>query len=279
MLSYLHAFHAGNHADVLKHVILQLALEYITCKNRPFLYVDTHAGAGRYDLLADRAQQNREYATGIGRLWELAPERVPELLSGYLRAVRALNPDGALRRYPGSPWLAHAALRAGDRALLFELHTHEFRNLQALFARQRQVRVAQEDGFHALQAVLPPAERRALILVDPPYEVKNDYRTVVNTLAAAYRKFPGGMYLAWYPVVNRAALQRLEHDMADSGMRDVWLFELSVQAGGAGMSGSGMIVINPPWQLAQQLRGLLPVLQEVLANGSGKHRVVCLAGE
>lgn len=274
MLSYLHAFHAGNHADVLKHCVLTLVLEYMARKDKPFLYIDTHAGAGRYDLRNDRATKIREYDTGIGRIWHHDAD-APPAMQRYLQLLRALNPSGELRHYPGSPWIAQSLLRAQDRARLFELHPAEYQQLRALFAGNRQFRVEQGDGFQALSALLPPAERRAVILVDPPYEVKTDYPAVLAAITAAQRKFSTGVYLVWYPVLTRKQASRLASDFTRSGMRNMLLAELTIHADTqhAGMTGSGMILVNPPWQLAEALQSVLPYLQQKLAGEGGKYRV------
>lgn len=280
MLSYLHAFHAGNHADVLKHGVLAMVLDYMIRKDKPFLYVDTHAGAGHYDLGSERAAKVGEYSGGIGRLWAQAAA-APESLQPYLRVVRALNPDGKLRHYPGSPWLARELLRAQDRARLFELHPNEFAQLQRVFAGDRRIRCEQADGFGALRAVLPPQERRGVILVDPPYEVKTDYRIAVQSLREAHRRFATGVYLLWYPVLGRRQVRQLEQDLVDSGMRNILLAELCIapDAPQSGMTGSGMVVINPTWQLAESLQTLLPYLQRTLAAPGGPWRLQMLVEE
>lgn len=281
MLSYRHAFHAGNHADVLKHCVLMQVLDYVTQKDKPFLYVDTHAGAGLYDLHADWADKNREYETGIGRIFQQPLMDVPQGMHAYLRVIQALNPQGVLHEYPGSPWLAQSALRAQDKARLFELHRNEYQNLHDLFARNKQINTEQRDGFDALVAVLPPAERRSVILIDPSYEVKADYQRVVQTVKVAYRKFATGVFIIWYPVVNRKWANKLERDFVDSGIRNILLAELAVcaDAEDAGMTASGMIVINPPWQLADSLKPIMPFLQNELAEESGGFRLQQVVAE
>jgi 23S rRNA (adenine2030-N6)-methyltransferase len=280
MLSYLHAFHAGNHADVLKHAVLTVVLDYLVRKDRSVLFVDTHAGAGRYDLRAERSAQRHEYSTGIGRLWA-QPEAVPSSLQRYLAAVRALNPGGTLRHYPGSPWLAGALLRPRDYVRLYELHPQEYAQLRARFSGLRNVRVEQADGLRALRAVLPPPGRRGVVLVDPSYEMKTDYRAVVTALTGAHRRFATGVYLLWYPVVSRMRVRRLEQDLVASGMRNILLAELCIAADApqGGMTGSGMLVINPPWPLADTLRTLLPYLQHTLAGPGGGFRLLPLVAE
>jgi 23S rRNA (adenine2030-N6)-methyltransferase len=285
MLSYRHAFHAGNHADVLKHITLVLVLEYITRKDKPFLYVDTHAGAGLYDLRSDWAQKNREYESGIGRIMQ-DTTNLPGELDTYRHIVQQLNPHGKLYEYPGSPWIAQAILRPQDRARLFELHPNEYQHLHELFSSNRQFKLEQRDGFQALNAVLPPVERRAVIFIDPPYEVKSDYKTVIDSVKTAYRKFSSGVYLIWYPALNPALATRLEKDFIASGLRNILLAELSIGNGPAntsvksgGMTSSGMIIINPPWQLHQSLTTVLHFLQKELAASNGSHRLQQLVAE
>ena len=281
MLSYRHAFHAGNHADVLKHSVLMLVLEYIIQKDKPFLYVDTHAGAGCYDLRSGWARKNCEYAEGVERVWPLLDAAdCPSGLQAYLSALKKLNPHGELHEYPGSPWLAQSILRTQDKARLFELHPNEYKNLQTLFAHDKQIRVEQTDGFQALNALLPPAERRAVVLIDPPYEVKTDYQTLIESLKIAYKKFSTGVYLIWYPVLDRKVVNRLERNLIDSGIRNVLLAELCIREDveDVGMTGSGMIIINPPWQLNAVLKDLMPQLVRML-SASGSFRLQQLVTE
>jgi len=283
MLSYRHAFHAGNHGDVLKHAVLTLVTEYLLLKPKPFVYVDTHAGAGRYDLQCEWAQKNREFETGILPLWKI--DDVPEALRGYLRILHHMNPDGELRHYPGSPWLMQQLLRKQDKARLYELHNQEIHALQSLFAGVRNVKVEHADGLQALASILPPVERRALVLIDPSYEIKDDFRRVVDTLSQAYRRFPGGVYLLWYPVIQRSFITRLEEDLRASGMRDVLLAELCIAPDSAqGMIGAGVIAVNPPWTLRASLQELLPYLADVLGRAraparQGTYRIETLAAE
>lgn len=279
MLSYRHAFHAGNHADVFKHAVLVRVLEYLQQKDKPLLFVDTHAGAGLYDLASPWAQKNQEFAGGIGRL--LACQPLPGELQTYVDLIKSLNRDRRLQRYPGSPWLAAQLLRAQDQARLFELHPAEFEALGSLLRADRRVKVEQQDGFQALPALLPPAQRRALVLIDPPYEVKHDYLSVVSALRAAWRRFPSGVYLLWYPVVRRASIERLERDLKASGLRDVLLAELAVApASRGGMQASGLIIVNPPWTLKPQLHSLLAFLAATLGlEGQGGYRLEVLVEE
>lgn len=284
MLSYQHGFHAGNEADVLKHVVLVACLEYMTQKPKPLLYVDTHAGAGGYALDSAQSQKTAEYRRGIARLWSLGDD-LPEGLQSYLDVVRAFNQfagsQEALAFYPGSPWIAQALLREGDRLQLFELHPKEAALLQQGLVKKRGLSVFQQDGFQGLIAALPPKERRGLVLMDPPYEIKTDYEQVVSRLIQAHKRFAGGTYLLWYPVVERARIDQLEKALKNSGIRAIDLYELAIapDTSARGMTASGMIVINPPWILKNQMNTLLPWLCQHLAEGQGFYRIETLVEE
>ena len=269
MLSYRHAFHAGNHADVLKHYVLFEILSYYGQKGKPYWYIDTHAGAGQYDLKGSQAAQNAEYLEGVGRLWEQS--QLPPALVAFLAALRKFNSGPDLRIYPGSPLLAGSLIRDEDRMLLFEMHPADLRALQAgVKAAGRQVKVRGEDGFAGLVGILPPPTRRAVILIDPPYEVKADYRRVEEVLSAALKRFPQGTYVLWYPLLRRNEVQVMRERFRRLGA-PAWLqVELQVrQPTGSGMYGSGVYVINPPWTLPQQLESILPTLRDRLAVDAG----------
>jgi 23S rRNA (adenine2030-N6)-methyltransferase len=267
MLSYRHAFHAGNHADVLKHLVLTRVLSYLTAKAKPLCYIETHAGPGLYRLDDPYAQKNQEYLGGIARVWS-RPD-LPAPLAAYVDLVRTLNPGGTLLRYPGSPWLAQRLLRPGDRLLLHELHGSEIGPLREGFADDRRVQVTEGDGYRGLLAALPPRERRGLALLDPAYEVKSDYRQVVETLTLAHRRFATGIYALWYPVVEPGCIDDLERAIARSGIPRIQRFELAVRPAGRvhGMGTSGMVVVNPPWTLMGELRPALAYLAKVLGEG------------
>lgn len=250
MLSYRHAYHAGNHADVLKHLVLVLTLDHMSEKaDKPFVYIDTHAGAGGYDLSDARALKNTEYEQGIGRLWDA--NSLPLPLARYVGVIHGFNPDGALAHYPGSPAIARSL--SSGRLELCELHGDDFRRLSKWAGRERRVRVHHQDGFARLKALLPPIERRALVLLDPPYEVKDDYARVAQSLNEALARFATGVYLAWYPLLAQAGPRQL--CSALEGLSDRWLrVELEVEeAGSPGLFGSGVFVFNPPWRLADRL--------------------------
>lgn len=271
MLSYRHAYHAGNHADVLKHLVLVAVGRHLGQKPAPFWIVDTHAGAGRYALESAHAQKLGEWRDGIGRLWSL-PD-LPALAADYVALVRGLNPDGQLRHYPGSPWLARQLLRDGDRLRLFELHSTDLRLLQECFAGGgRAVTVTGGDGLAGLRAILPPPPRRGLVLVDPSYETRGDYAAVIRALQDALKRFATGTYAVWYPLLAKPEARQFPDRLKGLGVAD-WLHAtLEVKAparDGIGMHGSGMFVINPPWTLEKTLHETLPVLADQLAQGDG----------
>ena len=270
MLSYRHAFHAGNHADVLKHYIEVQLLRYLTQKDKPFWYVDTHAGAGCYSLDSGYAAQNAEYQSGIARLWKR--EDLPASLAEYVALVKGFNPDGHLKLYPGSPLVALELLRKQDRMRLFELHPTDQEILQQNFAGHgTQVLMQQADGFAALKALLPPPPRRALVLIDPPYEDKQDYQRVVTSLREGLKRFAGGIYAVWYPQLQRADARQLPEQIKQLPVKSWLHVALSVQAPGTdgfGMHGSGMFILNPPWTLHAELQQVMPYLVKVLGQDS-----------
>lgn len=262
LLSYRHSFHAGNVADVLKHIVLIEILQHLLKKDKAFSYIDTHAGAGLYHLKSQQAEKLQEYQQGIARLIALDwPE-----LAAYQAAVRAVNPDDSLTFYPGSPRIALHYLRPQDPAWLFELHPEDVELLSRNVHRQRQAKVWQEDGLKGVLRMLPPASRRGLVLIDPSYEIKTDYDAVFNTVVAACKKFATGIYAIWYPVVDRTRIDRLEQQFRQSGIKHIQLFELglSPDSDARGMTSSGMIVINPPWPLRDAMSALLPKLVSAL---------------
>jgi 23S rRNA (adenine2030-N6)-methyltransferase len=272
MLSYRHAFHAGNHADVLKHFIEVQLLRYLTQKDKPFWYIDTHAGAGCYSLDSSYATQNAEYESGIALLWER--DDIPATLAEYVALVQRVNPDGQLKLYPGSPLVALELLRPQDRMRLFELHPTDSEILQGNFARHAQVLMQTADGFGALKALLPPPPRRALILIDPPYEDKQDYQRVVSALREGLKRFSSGMYAVWYPQLQRAKAQQLPEQLKQLPVKSWLHVALNVQApseDGFGMHGSGMFILNPPHTLYGVLQEVMPYLAKVLGQeGEGE---------
>ena len=271
MLSYRHAFHAGNFADVLKHVVLIRLLAWLVRKEAPLLYLDTHAGAGEYDLRSAQAGQTGEFRDGIGRLWQATG--LPSPLEEYVGLVRAFNGDGELRRYPGSPRIAQRMLRRQDRLELCELHTSDFATLEDLFRGDRRVRCHADDGFRVAMARLPPRERRGLVFIDPSYEVKDDYQRAIDALCAMNRRFATGVYALWYPMVDRRSTESLKSALEASGLRDVLEIELSLDTPGRtrGMTGCGLFVVNPPWTLATEMKAALDELTRRLAGPRPAH--------
>ncbi|WGW00267.1 23S rRNA (adenine(2030)-N(6))-methyltransferase RlmJ [Vibrio sp. YMD68] len=273
MLSYRHSFHAGNHADVVKHIVQSLILNALQQKEKPFVYHDTHSGVGRYDLTHEWSEKTSEYKQGIARLW--AQENIPEDIQSYLDAIKQLNEGDTLRYYPGSPCVARAHLRPQDRMVLTELHPSDYPLLEQEFHRDRQVRIYKEDGFQRLKGSLPPKERRGLVLIDPPYELAKEYRDVVTAIAQSHKRWATGIYAIWYPVVNRCDIEDMIEGLEGLGIRNILQIELGVSpdTNERGMTASGMIVINPPWKLESQMKEILPFLKEAIAPATGHVKV------
>lgn len=275
MLSYRHAFHAGNHADVLKHAIVVQLLDHLTQKDKAFWYIDTHAGAGLYALDHAWAKKKAEFETGIDRLWHAvaAGQTLPPLLDAYLDQVRSLNPDGRLKHYPGSPWLAWQMVRDHDRLRLFELHSSEIQVLSNNFrGAGRKVMLYDGDGFGGIKAILPPPPRRALVLIDPSFEDKQDYAHAVQTLQDSLQRFATGTYAIWYPQVQRRESAQLPARLKQLGLSDWLHVTLTVKRpveGGLGLHGSGMFIVNPPWTLKAQLQDAMPTLVRLLGQDDG----------
>ena len=273
MLSYRHAFHAGNHADVLKHYVLSLVLDYFNQKPAPYWVVDTHAGAGMYALGGEFAQKNAEFETGIARLF--AANNLPESLANFVKIIKKYNENNALNFYPGSPKIAESFLRKNDKLRLFELHPSDFKTLAQNF-KSRQTKIDMQDGFASIKACLPPPSKRGVVLVDPPYELKSDYQRVVDCLQDSIKRFATGTYLIWYPLLQRPEpAQMVEKLMSLSAN---WLqVEMTVQAlsmDGYGMHGSGIFMINPPYTLPKMLDETMPVLTKILEQDDSANSFV-----
>ncbi|HDZ9480414.1 TPA: 23S rRNA (adenine(2030)-N(6))-methyltransferase RlmJ [Vibrio cholerae] len=273
MLSYRHSFHAGNHADVLKHIVQSLILNSLQQKEKPFVYHDTHSGVGRYDLTHEWSEKTGEYKQGIARVWQ--QDNIPAELDSYLDAIRQLNQGETLRYYPGSPRVARTHLREQDRMVLTELHPSDYPLLEQEFHRDRQVSIYKEDGFARLKASLPPQERRGLVLIDPPYELAKEYRDVVRAIAQSYKRWATGIYAIWYPVVNRCDIDDMLEGLQGLEIRKILQIELGVapDTNERGMTASGMIVINPPWTLESQMQTILPFLKQAIAPATGHYKV------
>ncbi|HLU03950.1 MAG TPA: 23S rRNA (adenine(2030)-N(6))-methyltransferase RlmJ [Advenella sp.] len=272
MFSYRHAFHAGNHADVLKHAVLLHILDYYNRKDTPYWVIDTHAGAGVYDLTDAWAEKTAEFRDGVERLWHLP--HLPALLANYIDHVQQLNDHGSLSVYPGSPWIALQLMRPADRLRLFELHPTEITHLDENIQMQsrdvaRQVSVFEKDGFTGLLSQLPPAPRRGIILIDPSYEDKNDYRHTLTAVRDGLKKFATGCFAVWYPLVRRKEVHELQKQLekiSDAGWVHVRLAVKRPPDNGYGLYGSAMFVVNPPYTLVSALREAVPVLQKQLAQ-------------
>ncbi len=273
-MNYRHAYHAGNFADVVKHAALALIIERLKGKEAPFCVIDTHAGLGRYDLSAPEAQKTGEFRDGILRLLERDPKALPAELEPYLAVVRALNRGSAqLRWYPGSPRLSLDLLRPQDRLMLLELHPDDARTLSGLFAGDARVSVHNADGYVGLKAFLPPKERRGLVLVDPPFERKDEFARLARGLRQAHRRWATGHYLLWYPIKGRAPVAAFHEALKAAGIVRILIAELLLRppTDPERLNGCGLVLVNPPWRLDGALSALLPKLAALFgaARGAG----------
>ena len=268
MLSYRHAFHAGNHADVLKHYVFSLVLAYMNQKPKPYWVIDTHAGAGMYALKSEFAQKNAEFENGIARLF--TGESLPESLHSFVDLIKKFNENNVLNFYPGSPKIAESFLRPDDKLRLFELHPNDCKLLLENFSHKgRQTKIEMQDGFSGISACLPPPTKRAVVLIDPPYELKDDYNRVVDCIKNNLRRFATGTYLVWYPLLQRPEPAEMVRELMMLNT-DFLQVEMMVQApslDGYGMHGSGMFILNPPYTLPKILAETMPVLMQLLVLG------------
>jgi 23S rRNA (adenine2030-N6)-methyltransferase len=263
-MNYRHIYHAGNFADVLKHVVLIALIEALKTKQAPFAVLDTHAGAGRYSLASEEALKTGEFREGVLRLVGL--ERMPMLLHAYLNLVRE---PSAHQTYPGSPLITAQLMRDEDRLMVCEVQDAETASLRELFARDPRVAVHQRDGYQAMAALLPPKEKRGLVLIDPPFEAQEaEFRIIEQALAAAHRRWATGVYAVWYPIKLRQSVQPFHRWLKASGMRKVLVAELCVHPDNSALrlNGCGMAIINAPYRLDRTLAELLPVLGGALAQ-------------
>lgn len=264
MLSYRHSYHAGNHADVLKHIVLTLCIDSLKEKDKGFLYLDSHAGAGNYLLYSEHANKTAEYKDGIEKIWQ-ATDYPPDL-APYLKLIQSFNPNQKLKQYPGSPSIAQALLREQDTLNLTELHPTDFALLKQQFNKDKSAKVLKEDGLLQLKSKLPPKTRRGLILIDPSYELKSDYQAVPEAIINGYKRFATGVYLIWYPVVLRKQVNHMIALLEESHIKNIQQIEFAIAPDNEqkGMTASGMIVINAPWKLSTQMQSILPWLQTQL---------------
>jgi len=281
-MNYRHAYHAGNFADVVKHAVLARLVEYLKLKDKAFRVIDTHAGIGLYDLSSEEARRTGEWQGGIGRL--LAADIEPKaraLLAPYLDAVRSVNPDGGVARYPGSPLIVRHLLRKQDRLSAIELHPQDQRRLRDRFADDFQVRVIELDGWLALGAHVPPKEKRGLVLVDPPFEEQGEFSRLVDGLEAAHRRWPAGLYALWYPIKDRIAALEFRKALRRSGIPKILdvTFEIRAASREPRLDGCGMVIVNPPYTLEADLRVMLPALKAVLGEAGAVWDIERLSGE
>jgi 23S rRNA (adenine2030-N6)-methyltransferase len=268
-MNYRHAYHAGNFADVVKHIILTRIVLYLQRKEQAFRVIDTHAGIGRYDLRGIEAGKTNEWQNGVGRLLDASFDKdTAELIQPYLDIVRGENPDGGMRHYPGSPLIVRRLLRPQDRLSALELHPVDAGLLAEIFEGDIQVRVTQLDGWLALGAHLPPKEKRGLVVVDPPFEVAGEFKRLVEGLMRAHKRFSGGTFALWYPVKDRDEVQRFVTALYDTQIPKILRTELMIRAPSAEprLDGTGMIVVNPPYTLYDELRTILPPLSKILSD-------------
>jgi 23S rRNA (adenine2030-N6)-methyltransferase len=281
-MNYRHAFHAGGFADVIKHIVLVRMLTYLQEKPAAFRVIDTHAGAGVYDLTSDEAQRSGEWLTGIARVMQARfSETTLPLVAPYLDIVRAFNAPRELKAYPGSPLIARALLRPQDRLTACEVEPKARKRLIEALRRDIQARVVDLDGWTALPAFVPPKERRGLVLIDPPYEQKDEFERLATGFAEAFAKWPTGSYLLWYPVKSRRATDTLARHVADAiaagptpGKCLRLEFSVAPQAAGTALVSTGLLIVNPPWTLMGELKAILPELEKPLGQGgAGRFRL------
>jgi 23S rRNA (adenine2030-N6)-methyltransferase len=282
-VNYRHAFHAGSFADVVKHAVLCRILHYLRTKEAPFRVIDTHAGAGLYDLTGEEASRGGEWQDGIARLTAAElPDKAAALLAPYLEVIGALNERGRLKIYPGSPAIVRAWLRPQDRLIACELEPKAAVALRHNLRGDTRIKTLEIDGWTALSAYVPPPERRGLVLIDPPFERDDDYVQLADGLSIAHRKWATGIYALWYPIKGRSEPDALAKSLSRLGIRKVLRAELTVASlsDPRRLNGSGLIIVNPPWPLEAELSTLLPVLAGLLGrDGKGAWRLDWLARE
>lgn len=279
-MNYRHSYHAGNFADVFKHVLLALLLQSLRAKEKSFCYLDTHAGAGHYDLQGASAQKTGEYRQGIAHFWGC--NDLPAAIVAYLDAVRVLNENGELRYYPGSPRVAQHFLRPHDRMVLMDLHPDDAALLKQEFRGDQRVHVHCADGFSGLKAFLPPPEKRGLVLIDPPFEQSNEFKRLAEGLQTAYQRWNSGIFAAWYPLKDNFLVQRFHQQLIASGVRKILRVEMHLHSDPLPniLYGCGMVIVNPPWHMDDNLKELMPqLLAGLQPSGDGQVRVDWLVPE
>lgn len=284
-MNYRHVYHAGNFADVLKHAVLALCLEHLRLKPAPFRVIDTHAGIGRYDLAGVEAGKTLEWSDGIGRLIGIdaapLPPGIAAILAPYLDAVRAENPEGRLGVYPGSPAIAQRLLRDDDRLVVNELHSEDYATLAAAFKDDARVGAIALDAWIALKALLPPKERRGLVLIDPPFEARDEFEKLAAALRQAQKRFATGTLVLWHPVKDPETVAAFYAAIAEVPLEKTLRAELLIRAPAdvTKLNGCGLFIVNPPWTLKEKLAALLPFLAARLAKGPGADFRLEIAGD
>ena len=275
-MNYRHAYHAGNHADVMKHVVLARVIEHMKKKAKPFRVIDAHAGIGVYNLMGIEAGKTGEWQGGIAKMAAPFSPDVEAILAPYRACLAALNPSGEMLRYPGSPDIAARLMRDIDRMVVNELHPEDFKLLEGHFQRDRRVTATMLDAEASVKASLPPPERRGLILIDPPYETKDETERALRMLAQGLRRFSSGVFMLWYPLKADDIAARVAAETAAMGVPAVLRIELRIREAfkGGGLAGSGMIIVNPPWTMDNDLRLLMPALAQRLGLGTWGHGTV-----
>ena len=274
-MNYRHVYHAGNFADVIKHAVLALIIEYLKRKDSPLMVLDAHAGPGLYDLGGIEAQKTGEWQGGIGKLWD---REVPESLLPWLNVVKWFNPDGALNVYPGSPKLVQGLMRTQDRLVLVEKHPEDHARLAQDFRRDARVQVHLSDAYAQIKASVPPPERRGLILIDPPYEEKDEHAKLVRGLAQALKRWPTGIYCVWYPIKARSQIDAFMADLQTLPLPPTLVAELMIRSSDDPfrLNGCGLAILNPPWILEDALKEMLPFLAEAISPDQGGYKVQTL---
>jgi 23S rRNA (adenine2030-N6)-methyltransferase len=273
MLSYQHGYHAGNYADVVKHLTLTRILSYLLTKEKPLFYLETHSGRGNYDLKDSQALKTGEFREGVSLLWQ-QKDKLPALFSPYLQLINQLNKNGELRFYPGSPSIALSMLREIDRLYCCELHPREFEQLQKLLHFGKRAFFSQSDGLLGLNALLPPKERRGLVFIDPSFEVKTDYKQIPNAVKSAYQRFSTGVFCLWYPLIDKRLHEQLLRGMSSIASEDALRIEFYLTSAiQSGMTGCGLWIINPPYTLAEEMKIILEQLRSLFNPGISSYLI------
>jgi 23S rRNA (adenine2030-N6)-methyltransferase len=266
MLSYRHGYHAGNAADVLKHFILLYVLDYVKKKDKNFIFIDSHAGAGKYSVSDPYMQKNKEYLQGIEKIFKINSDDI--FLKNYLDLIKSINSNTDLKIYPGSCYLAAKSLRINDKLHFLELHSTEYSNLKKNFEDDSRIIIENEDSYKRLTKLLPPKEKRAVILIDPSYELKDEYEKVSNMLSACYKKFPLGVYIIWYPVLNNKKSESFVLNILKENYKNLSHIEIITDGSNDGMQGSGLFVINCPWSIEKDIKKSLETIFDCLKKSN-----------